>query len=369
VSLNRVAIGDCRETLKTFEPSSVQCVITSPPYWGLRDYDNPLQIGLESTPDAYVATMVEVFRELWRVLRDDGVVWLNIGDSYITKPHGNAGRGSSRPATNGRGEPQAPGAVVPIVPKRLEHEADRHRLYRFRSATLPRQGPPRAPRTAGEASSTLTNPERQERVIQHHRPNDSVPEGLKHKDRVMIPARVALALQADGWWLRDEVIWHKPNPMPESMKDRTTKAHETVYLLSKSEHYFYDRTAILEPAVSAAAAPELEPTGKLFDFETGALVEVTEEDKRNARSVWSIPTTPFKGAHFAVFPFEIAKRCMLAGSRIGDTVLDPFLGSGTVAQVAEDLGRRWLGCELNPAYLELIERRTAQRGLLSWSDS
>ena len=309
-----IITGDCRETLKTLPAESVQTCVTSPPYFGLRDYGHAAQIGLEETPDEYVAQLVAVFREVRRVLRDDGTLWLNLGDSYASTSSYNA------PAASG-------GA--------------------FGRVESPRQ------------------------------PNAGIPAGLKPKDLIGIPWRVAFALQADGWWLRQDIIWHKPNPMPESVRDRCTKAHEYVFLLSKSASYFYDAKAIQEPAVYVAReANVVVGDGRKAlrsDVESrhrssvagGQSMKTDADGTRNRRSVWTIPTRPYAGAHFATMPPELAALCIQAGSRIGDTVLDPFLGSGTTGEVAESLGRRWVGCELNPEYVEQAKVRTAQMGMFA----
>jgi site-specific DNA-methyltransferase (adenine-specific)/site-specific DNA-methyltransferase (cytosine-N4-specific) len=265
-----ILLGDVRERLADVEPGSVQTCVTSPPYWGLRDYGHDGQLGLESTPDEYVARMVGVFREVRRVLADDGTLWLNLGDSYAT----GAGKVGDHPGGGVQGAS-------------------------WRGATTS--------------------------------PNRLPIEGFKPKDLVGIPWRVAFALQADGWWLRQDIIWHKPNPMPESVTDRCTKSHEYLFLLAKSERYFYDGEAIAEPALHS--------------------------DTRNRRSVWTIATKPFKGAHFAVMPEALAEPCVLAGSRADDLVLDPFSGSGTVGVVALRHGRRFVGVELNPEYAEIARDR------------
>ncbi len=296
----------------------VQCVVTSPPYFGLRDYGTANQIGLEPTPDAFVAALVGVFREVWRVLKDDGTVWLNLGDSYAA---GKAGR-----TDYGTGDP---------------------------TSTL---GPSRN----GLPGNTRPGP-----VILR-----SAPEGLKPKDLVGIPWRVAFALQADGWYLRSDVIWHKPNPMPESVTDRPTKAHEYLFLLTKSERYFYDAAAIKEPVTAdmarRAEAGHTRGQGKVDASRNDATTvrpALIEGADRNKRSVWTVPTMPYAGAHFATMPEKLVEPCILAGSRLGDRVLDPFMGSGTVGAVAERLGRRWVGLDLNLAYHQLAKKRTAQRGL------
>lgn len=264
--------GDCLASLRQIESNLVNCCVTSPPYWGLRDYGADGQLGLEATPDEYVAKMVEVFREVRRVLRDDGTLWLNLGDSY--------------------------------------------------------------------AAST-------NRV-----------SGLKQKDLVGIPWRVAFALQADGWYLRQDIIWHKPNPMPESVRDRCTKAHEYIFLLSKSERYFFDSNAMQENAVRGHGGSKFH-LGKtaIHQANRTSIKERIDNGKRNRRSVWTVTTKPFKGAHFATFPPDLIEPCVLAGSPAGGVVLDPFLGSGTTALVAQRNGRSWIGCELNPIYADMAIKR------------
>ena len=268
--------GDCREVLRGLEESSVHCVVTSPPYWGLRDYGADGQLGLEDTPADHVANMVDVFREVRRVLREDGTLWLNYGDTY-------AATGS----------------------------------------------------------------------------------GLKPKDLCGIPWRVAFALQEDGWWLRQDIIWHKPNPMPESCTDRCTKSHEYIFLLAKSPRYYYDADAVREP--------NSDPTRT--NFERGVKLDKSRKDLaswskpykpaagRNLSSVWNIPVISYPGAHFATFPHDLVKPCIMAGCPDGGTVLDPFTGSGTVAEVARANGCKFVGAELNPEYIELAKKRLQQRGL------
>lgn len=376
--------GDCREVLKTMPDESIHCCVTSPPYWGLRDYglepvvwgglpecehewgdigksaqrlrngvgsDTAKQafaetlhpqtgsfcrhcnawrgcLGLEPTPQLYVEHMVEVFREVRRVLRGDGTLWLNLGDSYNTAPPGNKGRCegiSSSASENGKAE-----------------------------------------RRSGCRSI-----------------------GLKYKDLCGIPWRVAFALQADGWYLRSEIIWSKPNPMPESVKDRPTKAHEQIFLLAKSERYFFNQEAVAEKASYGepnAPGRISSPYGQ--GFTRRAVIATTEKAKarengsapyrpntqetggvaslkewRNIRSVWNVATQPYPEAHFATFPEDIAKRCILAGCPEGGTVLDPFAGSGTVGQVAESLQCKAILIEAQQSYIPLIERRCAQVGL------
>jgi len=301
-------IGNVLDVLPTLAAGRFQCCVTSPPYWGLRDYGHPDQLGLEATPAEYVERMVRVFREVRRVLADDGTLWLNIGDSYAGQPGGFQGKNGQR------------------------------------------------------ASRTFTA------RIDH----DKRSAGLKTKDLCGIPWRLAFGLQDDGWYLRSDIIWSKPNPMPESVTDRPTKAHEYVFLLSKSASYFYNGDAIAERAVSTRRSGNRERRSR--DGAGGILGDVRHQKThvpwadvggtRNARSVWPIAAQPFGGAHFATMPPDLAERCVLAGSRIGDEVLDPFLGSGTTGMVAERNGRRWFGIELQPNYEPIIRQRTAQAGLL-----
>jgi len=330
----RILVGDVREQLATLPAGSVQCCVTSPPYWGLRDYGVAGQIGLEPTPDAYVAAMVAVFQSVWRVLADDGVCWLNLGDSY---------------AAGGR--------------------------------------------NSGSTPEQLTDKQRSNAGCRYEA--RKAPEGLKPKDLVGIPWRVAFALQAAGWYLRSDIIWAKPNPMPESVTDRPTKSHEYIFLLSKSPRYFYDADAIAEP-VSEAMSQQVEQGYEglgLKDYEgagvqnpstvKGRIIQRARDKQRghgrrhdgfndrwglmskaeqmalgaNCRSVWRIPAANYSEAHFATFPEAIPERCIKAGSRLGDTVLDPFCGSGTTGAVAVRLGREFVGIELNPAYVELARTR------------
>jgi DNA modification methylase len=295
-------VGDCRALLADLPEACVQTCVTSPPYWGLRDYERKGQIGLESTPDAYVAALVEVFRGVLRALRDDGTLWLNLGDSYA----GAAGGGQG---TSGQ------------------------RADRTFTARTPAKGG----------------------------------AGLKPKDLVGIPWMVAFALRADGWYLRSEIIWAKPNPMPESVTDRPTKAHEQIFLLSKSERYQYDAEAIKEPALQPAGDPSLVAQHKqaALDRSLAASTLGTNQGRetRNRRSVWTVASFPYNGAHFACFPPKLIEPCILAGSRPNDLVLDPFFGSGTTGMVAEKHGRRWIGFDINDDYARLARERTAQRSL------
>jgi DNA modification methylase len=295
----RVIVGDNRETLSRLPEKSVQTVVTSPPYWGLRDYGESDQIGLESTPSEFVEQLCLVFDEVWRVLKDDGTLWLNIGDSYAAM----------------RDSKAAPDTLRTGEGTKVSQAANRN-------------------------------------------PENLRAAGLKHKDLAGIPWRVAFALQARGWYLRSDIIWHKPNPMPESVTDRPTKSHEYIFLLTKSPKYFYDKEAIAE----ASFCPEREREAQNgedavarkargFDNHLGTYAT------KNKRSVWTVSTKPYKEAHFATYPPELISPCILAGSAEGDTVLDPFSGSGTTGEVALKAGRNYIGLELNPDYAALSEKR------------
>lgn len=288
----KLFVGECRERLADVPAGSVQTCVTSPPYWGLRDYGVDGQIGLEETPDEFLTEMVDVFRSVWRVLRDDGTLWVNMGDSYYAagwecKRRNQVGAGSMAPESRRSGK--------------------------------------RAP-------------------------------GLKTKDLCGIPWRLAFALQADGWYLRSDIIWSKPNPMPESVTDRPTKAHEYVFLMTKRPRYFYDADAIREPT---NGRERFGNSRKLVhdDRNDCDRRDMTPNHNRNRRTVWTIPTQPYSEAHFATFPEALVVPCVLAGSREGDTVLDPFAGSGTTGKVAVELGREFIGCELNPEYADLAAKR------------
>lgn len=271
---NIIEFGDCRDIMRRWAQEGVkaQTCVTSPPYYGLRDYGHEGQIGLEETPEEYIAAMVEVFRCVRDVLADDGTVWLNIGDSYG-----------------------------------------------------------------------------------------------KEKQLLGVPWRLALALQSDGWVLRQDIVWHKPNPMPESVQDRCTKAHEYIFLLSKSQKYYYDAEAIKEPANSKSEGIRFggnkygDSNDPKHATKSGNVSK--EYDKANKRSVWTVTTKSYEGAHFAVFPEELIEPCIMAGAPAGGVVLDPFMGSGTTAQVAQHLGRKYLGCELNATYKPLQDKRLRQQSL------
>jgi DNA modification methylase len=302
----RILIGDCRERLRELPDGSVHCVVTSPPYFGLRDYGVDGQMGLEPTPDEFVAGMVEVFREVRRVLRDDGTLWLNLGDSY------SANRGYQVPDSKHR---------------------DVGNSQPMRADTL----------------------------------------GLAPKQLLGIPWRVAFALQADGWWLRQDIIWSKPNPMPESVRDRCTKAHEYLFLLSKGPRYFYDAEAIAEPFAHPEMQIEAKRRKQTGSLKHGAYMDgsgrndaasytggvgfASSAETRNKRSVWEVATQPFSEAHFATYPPALIEPCILAGCPKGGTVLDPFFGAGTTGLVADRLGRDCIGIELNPEYAAIAERR------------
>ena len=339
--MNLIEFGDCRETMRRWAAEGIkaQTCITSPPYYGLRDYGRDGQIGLEETPQMYVDAMVEVFRCVWDVLEDDGTLWLNIGDTYYN--------------------------------------------YRGRTDAFCKQ----------TVSKTMQD------LPSHSPTRNNKLEGLKGKDLIGIPWMLAFALRADGWYLRQDIIWHKPNPMPESVKDRCTKAHEYIFLLSKSDKYHFDSAAIEEPIQDVTALRMLRGVSdthknvngapgqtkhsmnqprsnvrKEFDSSMGgggtsfvghsgykkADGTLMIKPTRNKRSVWTVNTKPFKGAHFAVFPEELIEPCILAGAPSNGIVLDPFMGSGTTAAMALRLGRQYLGCELNEDYKPLQESRIAK---------
>jgi len=339
--MNLIEFGDCRETMRRWAAEGIkaQTCITSPPYYGLRDYGRDGQIGLEETPQMYVDAMVEVFRCVWDVLEDDGTLWLNIGDTYYN--------------------------------------------YRGRTDAFCKQ----------TVSKTMQD------LPSHSPTRNNKLEGLKGKDLIGIPWMLAFALRADGWYLRQDIIWHKPNPMPESVKDRCTKAHEYIFLLSKSDKYHFDSAAIEEPIQDVTALRMLRGVSdthknvngapgqtkhsmnqprpnvrKEFDSSMGgggtsfvghsgykkADGTLMIKPTRNKRSVWTVNTKPFKGAHFAVFPEELIEPCILAGAPSNGIVLDPFMGSGTTAAMAVRLGRQYLGCELNEDYKPLQDSRIAK---------
>lgn len=351
--MNKIEFGDCRETMRRWASEGIkaQTCVTSPPYYGLRDYGTGKwvggdencshkrdskysektitghankdltvgdaiyksvcpkcgairkdeQLGLEETPEEYIKSMVEVFRCVWDVLEDDGTLWVNIGDSYC--------------GTRSKGD-----WVDPKNPN-------------------------------GRNGQSVSKTEKL--------------EGYKSKDLIGIPWMLAFALRADGWYLRQDIIWHKPNPMPESVQDRCTKSHEYIFLLSKSSKYYYDHESIKDPVKQDWGTRD-RTDGKYHNEGSGLQPHSGLEksyEMANKRSVWSVNTKPYAGAHFAVFPTDLIEPCILAGAPAGGIVLDPFMGSGTTAQVAQDLGRKYLGCELNPAYQPLQNKRLAQQSL------
>lgn len=307
--------GDCIESLKKLDDQSINTCITSPPYWGLRNYnDEEKQLGMEDTPEEFVENLVKVFREVKRVLRNDGTVWLNLGDSYGQQK----GKGFNANAKEGY-----------IVSRRKE--------------------------------------------LQKKQGNINVKTNLPPKNLIGIPWRVALSLQQDGWYLRQDIIWHKPNPMPESIKDRCTKAHEYIFLLSKRPKYYFDNEAIKEDCVGKDErkwADSYEKAGSIKQGETNANIKRTKRYskdgsfKRNKRSVWTVTTKPFKGAHFATFPMDLIEPCVLAGCPVGGTVLDPFAGSGTTGIVAASNDRDAILLELNEDYIKLaLDRMKSKLGV------
>lgn len=313
--------GDCLEILPLLEPESVQCCVTSPPYWGLRDYGIAEQLGVEGTLDEYILKLTQIFSYMNNALCADGTLWLNLGDSYNNV---------------------TPGARNKVRwPKQSRND---------------------------------------------HRGKKQLSPEYKQKDLIGIPWRTAFALQAAGWYLRSDIIWHKPNPMPESVKDRPTKAHEYIFLMSKSAKYFYDADAIKEPMVQYERERRLKEKAKGLDSvyniaadgKTGQQpqskggciknlkkrLDMAELGTRNKRTVWSISTKPYTGAHFAVFPPELIEPCILAGTKEGDTVIDPFSGSGTVGYVCKKHKRNYIGIELNKEYLDLSIERIGAQGVL-----
>ena len=296
-----ILFGDCKQNLSAFLPNTARMCVTSPPYYGLRDYGGEeKQIGQENTPEEYIQNLVGVFREVREVLTDDGTLWVNIGDSYYNYRPGKA-------------------YVKQTVSKTNQD--------------LPEYSPKRSARL----------------------------DGLKEKDLIGIPWMLAFALRADGWYLRQDIIWHKPNPMPESVKDRCTKSHEYIFLLSKNRKYFYDNEAIKEPAKDWGTRDRSK--GKYHNEGTGLQPHSGLEKSyptKNKRSVWSVTNKPYRGSHFAVFPPDLIEPCIKAGSEKGDCVLDPFMGSGTTAMVAKSLGRDYIGCELHEDYGNLIQKRIGE---------
>ena len=314
--MNKVYFGDCRDSMRQMAKDGikVQTCITSPPYYGLRDYGHEGQIGNEQTPKEFIDNLVEVFACVWDVLEDNGTLWVNLGDSYY----------NYRP---GKGQRVVANSIASQKASEFENSAKRGNKL----------------------------------------------DGYKEKDLMGMPWRLAFALQDFGWTLRQDIIWHKPNPMPESVKDRCTKSHEYIFLLTKNPQYYFDSDAIKEQSINSeeeqiakrnqkqhrANAQEHEAKFVQHNF---SKIEKTYE-KRNKRDVWTVPVKPYSGAHFAVYPEELIEPCVMAGSRVGDIVLDPFFGSGTTGAVAQKLGRQYIGCELNQEYESLQKERLQQTAM------
>lgn len=303
--MNKVYFGDCRNSLRQMknEGIKVQTCITSPPYYGLRDYNADGQIGLEKTPKEFIDNLVEVFACVWDILEDDGTLWVNLGDSYSAGGRGGGQEGSIQQANKGS--------------------------------------------VSGDVLGTWKV------------------EGFRPKNLLGMPWRLAFALQDFGWNLRQDIIWHKPNPMPESVTDRCTKAHEYFFLLSKKQKYYFDNKAIKEPVKEDWGTRD-RTNGKYHNEGSGLTPHkglTKSYEMANKRSVWSVNTSSYKGAHFATYPEELIEPCVLASTKVGDIVLDPFFGSGTTGAVAQKLGRKWIGCELNKDYEVLQNERLAQQGL------
>lgn len=310
----QILVGDCRQTLKTLPDQSVHCIVTSPPYWGLRDYGHPDQIGLEPTPEEYVQNLVTVFRKVYRVLRDDGTCWVNLGDTYA-----GSGRGGN--------------------PEGSDHKKQASNAG---SLQVPRIG-----NTAREAARTM-------------RAGADRNFGFRNKELIGIPWMVAFALRSVGWILRQDIIWSKPNPMPASVRDRCTTAHEYLFLLVKSPRYFWNKSAMQEPA---AYAGKMRGGSKKRYQQNAAGMDCKVYNTRNRRSVWSVGVhQTFKcEKHFAMFPPALIEPCILAGTRPGGTVLDPFGGAGTTAVVAQSHGRNAILCELNEEYAQIARNRLAEK--------
>lgn len=303
MEIDKIYQGDCLEVLKTFEDNSIDCCVTSPPYYALRNYNVDGQIGLEETPEKYIERLTEVFMEVYRVLKPNGTLWLNIGDSYNGNKVGN---------------------TEVVKNKKVSESNDFHK---------------------------------------------KLWSGAKPKDLIGVPWMLAFSLRNAGWYLRQDIIWNKPNPMPESVKDRCTKSHEYIFLLSKNQHYYFDYEAIMEPCIDQ----------ERINFQSGSRVNGINKDRndndlwersktwkpkmkdnkkvRNKRTVWTINVKPNKEAHFATYPPELVSPCILAGCSEGGIILDPFMGSGTTAIVAKKLGRHYVGVELNPDYIKIAEKR------------
>lgn len=349
--MSRLLIGDCRDSMRTLiaEGVKVQMCVTSPPYWGLRDYGVDGQLGLEGSIPEFIGNMVEVFDLVRELLADDGTLWLNMGDAYSSGGRGGNPGGDTSTLQGGKASQEA--SMVKRHPRRPPQSGVINGVWQ---------------RSGEDGGARIVAP------------------GLAAKQMIGMPWRLAFALQDAGWWLRQDIIWHKPNPMPESIKDRCTKAHEYIFLMAKSERYYFDSDAIREPASANthARVPAEWATGddhsakghqtaknhrkvaapgqgiranSSFEMVTsGAVLE-----DRNKRDVWTVASQPYTEAHFATYPPALIEPCILAGSKPGDIVFDPFFGSGTTGEVAQRLGREWIGCELNPEYGKLAERRTS----------
>jgi len=305
--VNKIHCADCLELMKDWPDGVIDCCVTSPPYWGLRDYGVEGQLGLEKTPEEYVAKMVAVFGEVKRVLKPEGTLWLNLGDSYFHSQR-NDRNGLSTGLVKRNDKFNREG-----VSKKYNHDT------------------------------------------------------IKEKDLCGIPWMVAFALRADGWYLRQDIIWHKPNPMPESVTDRCTKAHEYIFLLSKNKKYYYDNEAIREEAkpenMGKMSAPKLGKHRMSDPYSQQNVKQYDEIKGANKRSVWTVTTKPYSEAHFATFPPDLIEPCILAGCPKSGIVFDPFMGSGTVAEVAIKHGRDYIGCELNPEYIGLGRVKAAETGV------
>ena len=295
-----ILFGDCKKTLSAFLPKSARMCVTSPPYYGLRDYGGEdKQIGQEDTPEEFINNLVEVFREVRDILTDDGTLWVNLGDSYY----------NYRPSKGQSYPKQTVSKTKQDLPDKCAKRANKL-------------------------------------------------EGLKEKDLIGIPWLFAFAMRADGWYLRQDIIWHKPNPMPESVRDRCTKSHEYIFLFSKNKKYYYDNEAIKEPAKDWGTRDRTK--GKYHNEGTGLQPHrglTKSYPTKNKRSVWSVTNKPYREAHFATYPPDLIEPCIKAGSQEGDLILDPFMGSGTTAMVAKSLGRDYIGCELHEDYGNLIKKR------------
>ena len=308
--MNKVYFGDCRDSMRQMAKDGikVQTCITSPPYYGLRDYGVDGQIGNEQTPKEFIDNLVEVFACVWEILENDGTLWVNLGDSYY----------NYRP---GKGQRVVANSIASQKASEFEHSAKRGNKL----------------------------------------------DGYKEKDLMGMPWRLAFALQDFGWYLRQDIIWHKPNPMPESVKDRCTKSHEYIFLLTKNPQYYFDSESIKEESVTSweiGQQTRLQRKNATGGAISGGIGEkISTGETRNKRDVWSVSVKPYSGAHFAVYPEELIEPCVMAGSKVGDIVLDPFFGSGTTGAVAQKLGRQYIGCELNQGYEQLQKDRLQQTAM------